>query len=147
MTLVATSDRPARLTTIHKGSGISVPGHQIYGGTNRENLKGWYWGRELGSGEMNDVWTEMTSEGWPEAIPIPDCTAEMVARALVQTWIFQFGVPSTVTMDCGRQFESHLWKAFNQLLGTKHIHTTSYQPIANGLVQSVKVCSQCLHTP
>ena len=72
---------------------------------------------------------------WPEATPIPDSTAETVARAFVQTWISRFGVPSTVTTDRGRQFESHLWKAFTQLLGTKHLRTTSYHPIANGLVE------------
>ena len=72
---------------------------------------------------------------WPEAIPIPESTAETVARAFIQTWISRFGVPSTVTTDRGRQFESHLWRAFTQLLGTKHIRTTSYHPMANGLVE------------
>ncbi len=51
---------------------------------------------------------------WPEAIPIPDCTADTVARAFIQTWVSRFGVPSTVTTDCGRQFESLLWKALTQ---------------------------------
>ena len=72
---------------------------------------------------------------WPEAIPIPESTAETVARAFIQTWISRFGVPSTVTTDRGHQFESHLWRAFTQLLGTKHIRTTSYHPMANGLVE------------
>ena len=72
---------------------------------------------------------------WPEAIPIPDCTADTVARAFVKTWISRFGVPSTVTTDRGRQFESHLWKALTQLLGTKHTRTTAYHPSANGLVE------------
>ena len=40
-----------------------------------------------------------------------------------------------VTTDHGRQFGSHLWKTFTQLVGTKHLHTTSYHPIVNGLVE------------
>ena len=72
---------------------------------------------------------------WPEAVPIPDSTAETVARAFIQTWIARFGTPSTVTTDRGRQFESHLWRELSNLLGTKHLRTTAYHPIANGLVE------------
>ena len=67
---------------------------------------------------------------WLEAIPLPDCMADTVARAFVQKWISRFGTPSTVTTDRGRQFESNLWRAFSQLLGTKHLHTTAYHPDA-----------------
>ena len=52
---------------------------------------------------------------WPEAIPIPDITAPKVARAFVSGWISRFGVLSTVTMDCGCQFESTLWKELVEL--------------------------------
>ncbi|XP_071944773.1 uncharacterized protein [Antedon mediterranea] len=46
-----------------------------------------------------------------------------------------FGAPSTITTDRGSQFESSLFNALVNLLGTKRIHTTSYHPIANGLVE------------
>lgn len=72
---------------------------------------------------------------WPEAIPLPDSTAETVARAFVHTWIARFGTPSTVTTDRGRQFESGLWQKFTRLLGTKHLRTTAYHPISNGLIE------------
>ena len=62
---------------------------------------------------------------WPEAIPIPDSTAITVAQAFLCTWISPFGVPSTITTDRGRQFESDLWSRLMTMLGTKHIHTTS----------------------
>ena len=72
---------------------------------------------------------------WPEAVPITDITAETVAHAFIQCWISRFGVPSTVTTDRGRQFESALWDKLMQLLGCKRIRTTSYHPAANGLIE------------
>ena len=72
---------------------------------------------------------------WPEAIPVTDITAETIARAFIQGWISRFGVPLTVTTDKGRQFELSLWNNLMQLLGCKRIHTISYHPIANGLIE------------
>ena len=72
---------------------------------------------------------------WPEAIPIPDATAETVAEAFVLHWISRYGVPASVTTDRGAQFEGHLWKELLARLGSVKIHTTSYHPQANGLVE------------
>ena len=65
----------------------------------------------------------------------PATTAESCASALLSGWIARFGVPVTITSDQGQQFESHLWKALMNLLGTKHNRTTAYHPQANGLVE------------
>ena len=72
---------------------------------------------------------------WPEAIPISAITADTVAKAFVSGWISRFGVPSTVTTDRGRQFESALWRELMQLIGSTRCRTTAYHPCANGLVE------------
>ena len=72
---------------------------------------------------------------WPEAIPMVDATAESCASALLTGWISRFGVPAIITSDQGQQFESHLWQALLNLLGTKRTRTTAYRPQTNGMVE------------
>ena len=85
---------------------------------------------------------------WPEAIPIPNITAETVAEAFVANWVARFGIPSTITTDRG---ESVLWEHFMELLGTKRIRTTTYHPIANGLIErfhrQLKTALKCQSIP
>lgn len=75
------------------------------------------------------------STRWPEAIPIPDITTASVAEAFVREWVAHFGVPSAVTTDCGRQFESHLFADLLRLLGVTRIRTTAYHQAANRMVE------------
>ena len=64
-----------------------------------------------------------------------DATAEWCARALFTGWIAGESTCDELKSDRGRQVESSLWAAFNQLLGSSKARTTSYHPQGNGLVE------------
>ena len=72
---------------------------------------------------------------WPEVYPIPNMTAHTVARAFINGWISRFGVPTNITTDCGRQFESELFRTLTSMLGITHLRTTPYHPQANGQIE------------
>ncbi|BHF65763.1 hypothetical protein SprV_0200877600 [Sparganum proliferum] len=72
---------------------------------------------------------------WPVAAPIPDISAETVAKAFLTHSVSNFRVPAIVTTDRGSQFESMLFRELTSLLGTNRIRTTAYHPQANDLVE------------
>ncbi|GBL79678.1 Uncharacterized protein K02A2.6, partial [Araneus ventricosus] len=72
---------------------------------------------------------------WPEMIPTPDMTAKTTARALMHGWIPRFGCPATITTDRGTNFQSNLFRELTRMLGCNKIHSTSYHPQANGIIE------------
>lgn len=87
---------------------------------------------------------------WPEAFPIPDITAETVARKIFEEWITRYGAPTRITTDQGRQFEADLFHQLTRMTGTKHWRTTAYHPQANGMVErlhrQLKAAIKCHET-
>ena len=83
---------------------------------------------------------------WSEAIPLPDITAETVARTLLSGWITHFGCPQTTT-DQGRQLKSQLFHSLATICGIHLSRTTAFHPAANGLVErmhrSLKAAIMC----
>lgn len=73
--------------------------------------------------------------GWPEAFPIQDIHAEKVAKVIYEGWIVRFGCPIRITSDQGTQFESSIFNYLMKFLGIHRIHTTSYHPQSNGMVE------------
>lgn len=72
---------------------------------------------------------------WCEAHPIPDQTADTVARTFLEQYVSRFGCPLKISTDQGTNFESKLMASLNKLLGCERIRTTPYNPRANGLVE------------
>lgn len=63
---------------------------------------------------------------WPEAVLLPNISADTVASAFYSNWIARFGAPRTVTSDQGPQFEAALFRALTKLIGCNRTRTASY---------------------
>lgn len=72
---------------------------------------------------------------WPEAVPVQEITAEVVAKAIYENWIARFGCPLRISTDQGRQFESALFNALMKRFGITRIRTTAFHPQANGQIE------------
>ena len=71
---------------------------------------------------------------YPEAVPLKKIDTETVAEALVDMFS-RLGVPEQILSDLGTQFVSDCMEEVNRLLSIKHLTTTPYHPMCNGLVE------------
>lgn len=72
---------------------------------------------------------------WTVAVPLPNQEAKMVAKAMVEEWICQWGAPRFVHSDQGRNFESELFSQLMEMLEIKKTRTTPLHPQSNGMVE------------
>ena len=72
---------------------------------------------------------------YPEAMALKEITAEAVANALVSVYT-RLGIPSEIFTEQGRQLTAECMKEVNRLLQVKHLLTTPYHPMCNGLVDN-----------
>ncbi|KRY80520.1 Retrovirus-related Pol polyprotein from transposon 17.6, partial [Trichinella pseudospiralis] len=72
---------------------------------------------------------------WPEVVSLNNTSADTVCRAFLSTWVARFGIPSIVTTDQGRQFQSALWRELTTALGIKLAPASAYHPQTNGMVE------------
>ena len=69
---------------------------------------------------------------WVEMAALPEYNAQITAKAFLQHFIVTFGCPLEVHTDCGKNFESHLFKAFCKVFEIAKTRTTPYHPAGNG---------------
>lgn len=72
---------------------------------------------------------------YPEAVALKNSSAEEVAEALLSIFS-RVGVPHEILTDQGRQFTGNYLKELMKLLEVKHLVTTPYHPMCNGLVEN-----------
>eukprot|EP00892_Ulva_mutabilis_P000150 jgi/Ulvmu1/10135/UM006_0089.1 len=69
-----------------------------------------------------------------EFAPIPDKSADTVARAVHNSWFMRYGVPEWVTTDNGTEFAGSFRHQLERF-GITHVQTSAYHPQSNGAVE------------
>jgi transposase InsO family protein len=72
---------------------------------------------------------------WIKAKPLASITSESVKKFFWQNIVYRFGVPRTLTVDNGKQFDSDKFKEFCTGIGTKLAFALVYHPESNGAIE------------
>jgi hypothetical protein len=76
---------------------------------------------------------------WIEAKPLATITSESMKKFFWQNIIYRFGVPRTLTVDNGKQFDLDKFKEFCKSLGTILALTSVYHPKSNRAVERANI--------
>ena len=68
------------------------------------------------------------------AVALPGIETERGAKALVDM-LSRKGIPDEMLTNCGSKFAAELIKEVSRLSSLRHITTTPYYPICNGLIK------------
>lgn len=71
---------------------------------------------------------------YPEAIALPSIETERISEALLEMFS-RVGVPEEIVTDRGTQFTSHMMEEVRRILSIRHLPTTPYHAMGNGLVE------------
>lgn len=72
----------------------------------------------------------------PEAIPLPDTSADCPAYRTVNTWTSQFRMPSTITRrGRGKSFEPSLFLLLSTTFAFERTRSTAYHLASNGMAE------------
>ena len=68
---------------------------------------------------------------YPEAIPIPDKSAETVAKVLIRDIFTRYSCPLEILSDSGLEFRNKLMRDINKHFNINHIFCSPYRPQSN----------------
>ena len=72
---------------------------------------------------------------WVECYPLPDQSAELVAKTIVDEFFSRFGLCLELHTDQGKNFMSNLFTVLCELLQIIKTRTTGYRPCSNGQIE------------
>jgi hypothetical protein len=72
---------------------------------------------------------------WKMAFAVPNHTAYTVADTLITHVFLQYGFPTQIHTDQGKEFESHLFLEICKLLDVDKTRTCPYNPKSNGMIE------------
>ncbi len=72
---------------------------------------------------------------WPEAFAFPSTEAPRIAQIIVNQILSRHGAPRTLLSDRGANFLLTIVKEVCSIINTCQLHTTSYHPQTDGLVE------------
>lgn len=72
---------------------------------------------------------------WSEARVIPEATAQQVTNFIYKDIICQYGYPNLILSDCSTHFHNQMVDKLLEKFHIKHLFSTFYHPVTNGLVK------------
>jgi transposase InsO family protein len=75
-----------------------------------------------------------------EIIPVPSKEANMIAKAIAESFITTYGVMRFVKTDMGTEYLNEIFKEICQIFKIQHVHSTAYHPQAIGGLERSHRC-------
>ena len=74
--------------------------------------------------------------GWPEAIPIPNKSANTITKAFIRHYLPRHMCPRFILSDNGTEFKNQLFDKVTKDLGIERIFSVPYHPQSNGKLET-----------
>jgi hypothetical protein len=95
------------------------------------------WGPCGFGGQSHTVLTMLDpATKWAECAPIPDKSAECIARVFMHEWISRWGFPTVLISDQDPSFCNEVLGRLCRLINTHHLRSTPYHPEGNSPVET-----------
>ena len=74
--------------------------------------------------------------GWPEAIPIPNKSADTITKAFIRYYLPRHLCPQFILSDNGMEFKNQTFDRVTKYLGIERIFSAPYHPQSNGKLET-----------